>query len=122
MLRPIFEYRIKATSLPTWCKARMTCLMHSNWCAKLRKGWRPRRFDNAEQLTFARATIALRYENADAATRAAPITESQLLAPRRSDDAHDDIGNSCRDAAMQGGRRLPGIESVPHMHVSPAWR
>jgi hypothetical protein len=53
-------------------------------------GMRDATLDRDEQHAFARSALALRYDPTDAETPS-PITESQLLAPRRFEDRRDDL-------------------------------
>ncbi|WP_186188842.1 DUF932 domain-containing protein [Burkholderia gladioli] len=58
-----------------------------------------------EQEHFARAALAVRYDTSEAA---APITESQVLRARRSEDAGDDLWttfNRVQESLTQGGLR-----------------
>ena len=58
-----------------------------------------------EQQAFARSALALRYDPADAEAPA-PITESQLLAPRRFEDRRDDLWtvfNRVQENLTKGG-------------------
>jgi hypothetical protein len=60
--------------------------------------------DEGEQQAFARAALALRYEPSE--TKAAPITESQLLRPRRFEDSRPDLWttfNKVQENIVQGG-------------------
>ncbi len=62
--------------------------------------------DAGEADTFARAALALKYDYTD---KPAPITERQLLAPRRFDDNRPDLWsvfNRTQENLVQGG--LPG--------------
>lgn len=53
-------------------------------------GMRAVELNREEQHAFARSALALRYDPTDAEAPA-PVTESQLLAPRRFEDRHDDL-------------------------------
>jgi CxxC motif-containing protein (DUF1111 family) len=56
-----------------------------------------------EAEVFARAALALKYDDPD---KPAPITETQVLAPRRSADSHPDLWsvfNRTQENLMQGG-------------------
>jgi hypothetical protein len=58
-----------------------------------------------EQHAFARSALALRYDPTDA-DAAAPITESQLLVPRRFEDRRDDLWtvfNRIQESLTKGG-------------------
>ena len=60
---------------------------------------------DGEQAAFARAALALKY---DTETAAAPITESQLLRPRRIDDRAPDLWttfNRVQENVIRGGLR-----------------
>ncbi len=62
--------------------------------------------DDAEAQVFARAALALKYDDPD---RPAPVTETQVLAPRRFDDARPDLWsvfNRTQENLTRGG--LPG--------------
>jgi hypothetical protein len=59
--------------------------------------------DQGEAEVFARAALALKYDDPD---KPAPITESQLLASRRFDDNHPDLWsvfNVCQENLVHGG-------------------
>jgi hypothetical protein len=59
--------------------------------------------DNGEAEVFARAALALKYDDPD---RPAPITETQILAPRRADDARADLWsvlNRTQENLIKGG-------------------
>lgn len=59
--------------------------------------------DNGESEVFARAALALKYDDA---TKPAPITESQILMPRRSDDSRPDLWtvfNRTQENLTKGG-------------------
>lgn len=61
--------------------------------------------NQGEQAAFARAALALRYDEADGI---APITETQILAPRRFEDRRDDMWttfNRVQENMMKGGLR-----------------
>lgn len=61
--------------------------------------------DRDEQHVFARSALALRYDPTDA-DAPAPITESQLLAPRRFEDRRDDLWavfNRTQENLTKGG-------------------
>ncbi|MET3218237.1 UNVERIFIED_ORG: hypothetical protein ABIC48_006032 [Burkholderia territorii] len=63
--------------------------------------------DRDEQHVFARSALALRYDPTDAAAPA-PVSESQLLAPRRFEDRHDDLWtvfNRVQENLTEGGLR-----------------
>lgn len=58
-----------------------------------------------EQAAFARAALALKYDEEGGAT---PITEAQILAPRRFEDRRDDLWttfNRVQENLMKGGLR-----------------
>ena len=60
--------------------------------------------DKAESAIFARAALSLKYE--PDATKPAPITEQQLLRPRRAADVRDDLWtvfNTVQENTIQGG-------------------
>jgi len=59
--------------------------------------------DAGEAQVFARAALTLKYDDPD---KPAPISEDQLLAPRRFDDNHTDLWsvfNRAQENLMQGG-------------------
>ncbi|AOK67861.1 DUF945 domain-containing protein [Burkholderia multivorans] len=59
--------------------------------------------DNGETEVFARAALALKYDTPD---RPAPVTEMQVLAPRRAADAHADLWsvlNRTQENLIKGG-------------------
>lgn len=59
--------------------------------------------DEEEQQIFARAALTLRYDNQ---VQPAPVTETQLLDPRRSDDRHSDLWttfNRVQENIIKGG-------------------
>ena len=61
--------------------------------------------NDGESEVFARAALALRYDDAD---KPAPITESQILMPRRFDDRRPDLWsvfNRTQENLTQGGLR-----------------
>ncbi|PVX83212.1 DUF932 domain-containing protein [Paraburkholderia unamae] len=61
--------------------------------------------DRDEQHAFARSALALRYDPTDAEAPA-PVTESQLLAPRRFEDRRDDLWtvfNRVQENLTKGG-------------------
>lgn len=55
-----------------------------------KKGMKAVTLERDEQYAFARSALALRYDPTDAEAPA-PVTESQLLAPRRFEDRRDDL-------------------------------
>ncbi|HDR8963674.1 TPA: DUF945 domain-containing protein [Burkholderia vietnamiensis] len=69
--------------------------------------------DRAEQHAFARSALALRYDPTDTEAPS-PVTESQLLAPRRFEDRRDDLWtvfNRVQENLTKGGlhgRSRPG--------------
>jgi hypothetical protein len=68
-------------------------------------GMRDVTLDRDEQHAFARSALALRYDPTDA-DAPAPITESQLLAPRRFEDRRDDLWtvfNRVQENLTKGG-------------------
>ena len=68
-------------------------------------GMRAMTLDRDEQQAFARSALALRYDPTDAETPA-PITESQLLSPRRFEDRRDDLWtvfNRVQENLTKGG-------------------
>jgi len=68
-------------------------------------GMRAVTLDREEQHAFARSALALRYDPTDADTPA-PVTESQLLTPRRFEDRRDDlwtIFNRTQENLTKGG-------------------
>ncbi|KVH28725.1 DUF932 domain-containing protein [Burkholderia cepacia] len=68
-------------------------------------GMRAVTLDRDEQHAFARSALALRYEPTDAEVPA-PISESQLLAPRRFEDRRDDLWtvfNRVQENLTKGG-------------------
>jgi hypothetical protein len=61
--------------------------------------------DDGESEVFARAALALKYDDPD---KPAPITESQILMPRRHDDRRPDLWsvfNRTQENLTQGGLR-----------------
>ena len=59
--------------------------------------------NDGEQLAFAHAALALKY---DPQTEAAPITEQQILAPKRREDVGDDLWktfNRVQERMLKGG-------------------
>ena len=68
-------------------------------------GMRAVTLDRDEQHAFARSALALRYDPTDAEAPA-PITESQLLTPRRFEDRRDDLWtvfNKVQENMTKGG-------------------
>ncbi|WP_069263686.1 DUF932 domain-containing protein [Paraburkholderia nodosa] len=68
-------------------------------------GMRAVELNREEQHAFARSALALRYDPTDAEAPAS-VTESQLLAPRRFEDRHDDlwtIFNRVQENLTRGG-------------------
>ncbi|MFM0369069.1 DUF932 domain-containing protein [Paraburkholderia aspalathi] len=68
-------------------------------------GMRDVALDRAEQNAFARSALALRYDPTDTEAPA-PVTESQLLAPRRFEDRRDDLWtvfNRVQENLTKGG-------------------
>lgn len=68
-----------------------------------REGMQAVTLNAGEQAAFARAALALKY---DTDTVPAPITEAQLLAPRRREDLGDDLWktfNRLQENAVKGG-------------------
>ena len=68
-----------------------------------REGMQAVTLGQGEQIAFARAALALRY---DAEAGAAPVTEDQLLTPRRFDDRGNDLWrtfNRVQEHMIQGG-------------------
>jgi hypothetical protein len=68
-------------------------------------GMRDVTLDRDEQHAFARSALALRYDPSDTEA-AAPVTESQLLAPRRFEDRRDDLWtvfNRVQENLTKGG-------------------
>ncbi|CAN7335173.1 DUF945 domain-containing protein [Caballeronia sp. LjRoot34] len=68
-------------------------------------GMRALTLNRDEQHAFARSALALRYDPTDAEAPA-PITESQLLAPRRFEDRRDDLWtvfNKIQENLTKGG-------------------
>ncbi len=69
-----------------------------------REGMAAAVLDEGEQHAFARAALALRYDD----DKPAPVTEAQLLAPRRIEDRGSDLWttfNRCQEAMTRGGLR-----------------
>jgi hypothetical protein len=69
-----------------------------------REGMRAITLDHAEAEIFARSALALKYE--PDATKPAPITESQILAPRRAADVKPDLWstfNRVQENMVRGG-------------------
>jgi hypothetical protein len=72
--------------------------------AEQREGMATTLLDEGEQSAFARAALALRYEG----DKPAPVTERQLLAPRRAEDRASDLWttfNRVQENIMRGGLR-----------------
>ncbi|WP_343548667.1 DUF932 domain-containing protein [Ralstonia sp.] len=70
-----------------------------------RDGMKAHILDVGEQRAFARAALALKY---DGAAASAPITETQLLTPRRMEDHGDDLWtvfNRIQEGILKGGLR-----------------
>lgn len=70
-----------------------------------REGMQAVALGQGEQIAFARAALALRYEPEAGAP---PVTEDQLLTPRRFDDVGDDLWrvfNRVQEHTLQGGLR-----------------
>ncbi|AWV04773.1 hypothetical protein DM992_36220 [Burkholderia sp. JP2-270] len=68
-------------------------------------GMRSVTLDREEQQAFARSALALRYDPTDAEAPA-PVSESQLLAPRRFEDRRDDLWtvfNRVQENLTKGG-------------------
>lgn len=68
-------------------------------------GMRDLALDRDEQHAFARSALALRYDPTDTEAHA-PVTESQLLAPRRFEDRRDDLWtvfNRVQENLTKGG-------------------
>ncbi|HDR9485917.1 TPA: DUF945 domain-containing protein [Burkholderia aenigmatica] len=68
-------------------------------------GMRSVTLDRDEQHAFARSALALRYDQTDA-DAPAPVSESQLLAPRRFEDRRDDLWtvfNRVQENLTKGG-------------------
>ncbi|EHP44212.1 protein YafZ [Cupriavidus basilensis OR16] len=64
--------------------------------------------DAGEQQAFARAALALRYEEREDGTASAPITDTQLLTPRRTEDVASDLWstfNRAQENMIRGGLR-----------------
>jgi len=71
--------------------------------AEQRESMEALRLGSGEQAAFARAALALKYDNDD---RPAPITEAQLLTPRRFDDRGADLWrtfNRVQENMTKGG-------------------
>lgn len=71
---------------------------------EVRNDMRAITLNEGEGQAFARAALALRYEPSK--TRPAPITEAQLLRPRRVEDGRDDLWttfNRVQENLLQGG-------------------
>ena len=69
-----------------------------------RDGMRAITLDTAEQAIFARAALALKYEPDP--VKPVPITETQVLAPRRGDDVRSDLWstfNRIQESLLNGG-------------------
>jgi len=69
-----------------------------------REGMEALTLTGGEQIAYARAALALRYDNADLP----PISENQLLVPRRSDDRGADLWttfNRVQENMLKGGLR-----------------
>ncbi|AFT86192.1 F plasmid protein 32 [Paraburkholderia phenoliruptrix BR3459a] len=70
-----------------------------------KEGMRAVVLDHDEQHAFARSALALRYDPTDAEAPA-PVTDSQLLAPRRFEDRRDDLWtvfNRVQENLTKGG-------------------
>ncbi|MEX3899896.1 DUF932 domain-containing protein [Paraburkholderia sp. BR10954] len=70
-----------------------------------KEGMRAATLDRDEQQAFARSALALRYDPSDAEAPA-PITEGQLLTPRRFEDRRDDLWtvfNRVQENLTKGG-------------------
>ncbi|QHQ29926.1 conserved hypothetical protein (plasmid) (plasmid) [Xanthomonas albilineans] len=70
-----------------------------------REGMRSLTLSEAEQTAFARAALALRY---DEDTAPAPVTEQQLLTPKRWEDRNSDLWttfNRVQEHMVRGGLR-----------------
>lgn len=84
-----------------------------------RDGMRVITLDAAEQAIFARAALALKYEPDP--EKPAPITEAQVLEPRRRDDVRSDLWstfNRVQESLVNGG--LPGRGATGRrMHTRP---
>ena len=84
-----------------------------------RDGMRVITLDAAEQAIFARAALALKYEPDP--EKPAPITEAQVLEPRRRDDVRSDLWstfNRVQESLVNGG--LPGRSATGRrMHTRP---
>jgi len=68
-----------------------------------REGMQVLTVNQGEQAAFARAALALRYDEGDGAL---PVTESQILAPRRPGDRRDDMWttfNRVQENMLKGG-------------------
>jgi Domain of unknown function (DUF932) len=81
---------------------------------EVRENLQGTKLDQGEQQAFARAALALRYEpkNTDGGqsepVAAPPVTESQILRPKRLEDATDDLWttfNVVQENMMRGGLR-----------------
>ena len=71
-----------------------------------REGMRGLTLDKAEQAIFARAALQLRFEPEEG--KAAPVSEDQLLRPRRTDDQSPDLWttfNRVQENVIRGGLR-----------------
>lgn len=81
---------------------------------EVKEGLQGTRLDSGEQQAFARAALALRYEPKSSEAEegetvaAPPVTESQILQPKRRDDATDDLWttfNVVQENMIRGGLR-----------------
>lgn len=73
------------------------------------KVWQDIDLDEREQEAFAHSALQLRYDTED---KAAPITEKQALAVRRSGDTGNDLWttfNRVQEALVRGGNRYMGV-------------
>ncbi len=71
-----------------------------------REAMRDTRLSDGHQQAFARAAIALRFEQPATSTAPAPVTETQMLAPRRAADTGSDLWsvfNRVQENAVRGG-------------------
>ncbi|MGY2492818.1 DUF932 domain-containing protein [Cupriavidus sp. CP313] len=75
---------------------------------EVKEGMQGVKLDEAEQQVFARAALALRYDEKEDGTTSAPVTESQLLKPRRAEDLPTDLWtvfNCAQENMVRGGLR-----------------
>ncbi|MGY2492846.1 DUF932 domain-containing protein [Cupriavidus sp. CP313] len=75
---------------------------------EVKEGMQGVTLDAGEQQAFARAALALRYDEREDGTLSAPVTESQILTPRRAEDVASDLWttyNRAQENMVRGGLR-----------------